>query len=50
MKRTLKDYICPDIDIHTMPVEEGFALSGGAGSGSYGDLGDPEIDPYNDNY
>lgn len=44
MKRTLKVYICPDIDIHTVPAEEGFIASGNAGGGSYGDFGDLEMD------
>lgn len=50
MKRDFKRYICPDIDIHSVPAEEGFAASGGAGGGSYGDFGDLELDPNNDNY
>lgn len=38
MKR--KDYISPAIEIYTLHVEEGFSLSGGSGSGEYGDFGD----------
>ncbi|MBQ5634918.1 MAG: hypothetical protein IIX04_06905 [Alistipes sp.] len=49
-RRGYTKYICPDIDIHTMPVEDGFALSGNAGEGSYGELGEPEIGPYSGNY
>lgn len=47
MKRTELIYVAPTIDIHYMPVEEGFALTGGAGDGDYGEY---EYDPYDINY
>ena len=51
MKR--KDYISPAIEIYALAVEAGFALSGGSGSGEYGDFGDlhsEEYDDYGDPY
>lgn len=37
-------YISPILDIHTSPVEEGFLVSGGSGSGDYGDFGDLSLE------
>ena len=42
MKRV--DYISPIVEIHITPVEEGFLVSGGSGSGDYGDFGDLSLE------
>ncbi len=33
-------YYTPTLDTYTMPAENGFQLSGGAGDGDYDDFGD----------
>ena len=38
MKREYRTYIAPAIEIHAVPAEEGFAVSGGAGGGEYGEF------------
>ena len=35
-----KMYVSPFLEIHVLPAEVGFAMSGGSGSGEYGDFGD----------